>query len=158
MDSSDVIALVAGVISAASAWYAHRIAGLERGRRHDERTPKVTLAPTIELPKVDVDGTFLLSTLRNEGPDDYDEVHVELIGDYGPATGVRMRPTEPLARRVMAGSILLGESKPLMLEPAPDNCGTIAVKIEVHMQGEVWRVLRETDRTPPVFSPSIRRL
>lgn len=158
MDSSDVIALVAVFISAASAWYAHRVATLERGRRHDERTPRVTLAPAIELPKADEDGTFLMCGIRNEGPDDYDEVHVELIGEYGPATGIRMRPSEPVGRRVMAGSLSLGESKPLMLEPAPDNYGTIAVRIEVHMQGDVWRVLRETDRTPPVFGPSIRRL
>lgn len=150
-----MIALIAVVISATSAWYAHRVATLERSRRHDERTPNVTLAPTIELPKPDSSGPFLMSAIRNEGPDDYDEVHIELIGEHGPVTGMRMRPTEPVARRILVGAIRLGESKALMLEPTPDNCGTIAVRIEVHMQGNVWRVLRETDRTPPVFPPGI---
>lgn len=105
MDASIIVAIVALGVSLASAWYARRLAGVESDRRHEERMPRFSLSGTA-TPVPHPDGRqLLLTVLTNDGPEDLDEVHLELV-QGGPVIGMTLQQSDAeVSRRVMAGGL-----------------------------------------------------
>lgn len=150
METATVISLIALALSGLSVWFTRRVAKVEWDRRHEERTPRLTLAESVAILPDPDGGEVFLATLTNLGPGDVDELHVELLDSkHGTASGVSLTKASDAKTRLMAGALPLGETKGLVFVPAREHAsGRIRVRIEAYADGETWRVLVET-QVPP---------
>lgn len=144
-------ALVVSLVSVALTGFLWKI---ERARHHEERRPRIGFTVIGPMPDPEhPDKPFIMCALKNDGPEDVEQVLLELLN--GPVLGMRQGPGTA-ETELELGPLKLGESVVFVMDRDDGRLSPfIAVRATVQgkQRSDTWRLVLEGEIPKAVFGP-----